>query len=343
MTLARAVLSLCLVVTGQVMDASGSAAEIPICAQSIDPSTFTPKGTNLVRGAPHERLYLHSQHPDACAGTPGTSCPATTYIVTGDSVSTGQICGDWTAVKYLGKKRDFYGWVESNRLVETMNAGVLKKAPIATSLADASPEGQSSATNSIKRSELSFDGIGKIKIHGKFDPIAKWLHRQGSHVNVQRQAHADEADVETMECADVAFYVGADYLGAQFRGGQIERVDVLGSETKTTAGIHMGSTEKQVRDAYAGHLLEFEGDLDNSANISISYEKTAGHAFIVKSPNYDRDQLALLIETDGTEVVGLHAGTKWAFGKYDHAVEATSCLTWGEEDTPHAFDSTPRE
>lgn len=152
------------------MVASGSAAEIPICAQSIDPSTFTPKGTNLVRGAPNERLYLHSQHPGACAGIPETSCPATIYIVTGDSVSTGETCGNWTVVKYRGKKR---------------------------------------------------------------------------------------------------------------------------------------------------------------------------HAFIVKSPNYDRDQLALLIETDGTAVVGLHAGTKWAFGKYDHAVEAKSCLTWGEEDRPNAFDSTP--
>src|ERR1700677_4024746 len=147
----------------------------------------------------------------------------------------------------------------------------MKTPPITSSLAAASPEGQGSATISVKRSELSFDGTGKIRIHGKFDPIAKWLHGQGSQFDVQSQPHADEADVETMRCADVAFYVGADYLGAQIRSGQIERVDVLGSEIKTTAGIHMGSTEKQVRDAYAGHLLEFEGDLDNSANISNSY------------------------------------------------------------------------
>jgi hypothetical protein len=95
-----------------------------------------------------------------------------------------------------------------------------------------------------------------------------------------------------------------------------------------------------VRDAYSGLLLEFEGDISTSANISNSYEDTAGHAFIVKSPTYDRDRLALLIETDGTEVVGLHAGTKWAFGKYNDAVNATSCLTWGEDDTPNSFDPT---
>jgi hypothetical protein len=117
MSLARAVLSLCLVITGQVMAEIGFADEIPLCARPIDPSTFTSKGTKVVFGAPNARLYLHSQHPAICTGNIGTSCPATTYIVTGDSVSTGEMCPGWTAVKYQGKKRDFYGWVESNRLV----------------------------------------------------------------------------------------------------------------------------------------------------------------------------------------------------------------------------------
>jgi hypothetical protein len=117
MPLARAVLFLCLVLTGQVMATIGFADEIPLCARPIDPSTFTSKGTKVVFGAPNARLYLHSQHPAACTGNIGTSCQATNYIVTGDSVSTGETCRGWTTVKYQGKKRDFYGWVESNRLV----------------------------------------------------------------------------------------------------------------------------------------------------------------------------------------------------------------------------------
>ena len=47
MPLARAVLFLCLVLTGQVMATIGFADEIPLCARPIDPSTFTSKGTKV--------------------------------------------------------------------------------------------------------------------------------------------------------------------------------------------------------------------------------------------------------------------------------------------------------
>jgi len=117
MTLTRAILPLCLVITGHAIAEIGFADEIPLCARPIDPSTFTSKGTKVVFGAPNARLYLHPQHPAACAGDVGTSCPVTIYIVTGDSVYTGETCHGWTAVKYQGKTRDFYGWVEANRLM----------------------------------------------------------------------------------------------------------------------------------------------------------------------------------------------------------------------------------
>jgi hypothetical protein len=188
------------------------------------------------------------------------------------------------------------------------------------------------------RTERAFAGIGVFKIHGKFDPLVQWLQRRGSQMSVQSQPHTSIDDVATMFCADVTFFVGFANLGAQFRNGRIERVDVLDSAIQTAAGIHIGSTEQQVRDAYSGRLLEFEGDIDHSANVSDSSQTQGEHAFIVKSPDYDRDQLALLIETNGTEVVGLHTGTKWAFGRYNDSVEAKSCLDFGEEDTPNSFD-----
>jgi hypothetical protein len=205
-------------------------------------------------------------------------------------------------------------------------------------LAAGSADAQWSPAVWIKKTKLSFAGIGVIKIHGKFDPLVQWLQRRGSQMSVQSQPHTSIDDVATMFCADVTFFVGFANLGAQFRNGRIERVDVLDSAIQTAAGIHIGSTEQQVRDAYSGRLLEFEGDIDHSANVSDSSQTQGEHAFIVKSPDYDRDQLALLIETNGTEVVGLHTGTKWAFGRYNDSVEAKSCLDFGEEDTPNSFD-----
>jgi hypothetical protein len=175
MSLVRGVLSLCIVITGEATAAIGFADELPLCVRPIDPSSFTSKGTKVVTGDPNARLYLHPQHPAGCAGNPGTSCQATIYIVTGDRVSTGDTCRDWTAMEYHGKKRDFYGWVQSNRLAEVTNTGVMKdalvpssldenrtaahKAPI-TRLTDGSADAQGSANMSVKRSELSFDGVG---------------------------------------------------------------------------------------------------------------------------------------------------------------------------------------
>ena len=120
MTPIRYVLSLCLVIAGQVPVDSGLAADPPSCGEPIDPATFVPKGTKIVIGASGERLYLHSHPTDTSA-----------YIAGGDRVVVGDTCGDRTAVKYQGKRREFYGWVESKRLADPTNGGTMEDAVVA--------------------------------------------------------------------------------------------------------------------------------------------------------------------------------------------------------------------
>jgi hypothetical protein len=90
------------------------------CAAPVDPASFASRGSQIVSGFLAQRLYLHSQHPDAC-----NACKAAAYIVSGDRVSVGDVCGTWTAVKFRGKSREYYGWVQSDRLVNVSDSGPL--------------------------------------------------------------------------------------------------------------------------------------------------------------------------------------------------------------------------
>jgi hypothetical protein len=149
MTLTRSVLFLCLVIAGQALVDSGLAADRPSCGEQIDPATFVPKGTKIVTGASGERLQLHSQPPDTSV-----------YIISGDRVAVGDTCGDQTAVKYQGKKRVFYGWVESNRLAEPTNGSVIQDAVVAALQGDWYGESRTAQGSkfAIRGHKIKFEG-----------------------------------------------------------------------------------------------------------------------------------------------------------------------------------------
>jgi len=71
-------------------------------------------------GASGQRLYMRLQHPDTCKLSMAIVCKATAYIISGDHVSAGDTCGEWTSVKFQGKKHEVYGWVESYRLTDAL-------------------------------------------------------------------------------------------------------------------------------------------------------------------------------------------------------------------------------
>lgn len=69
-----------------------------------------------VRAAPGPRLYLHMRYPEHCLPEKQASCPASAYLVPGNAVAVGGVCGRWGYVQYIGEKRISEGWVESDAL-----------------------------------------------------------------------------------------------------------------------------------------------------------------------------------------------------------------------------------
>lgn len=72
-----------------------------------------------VTGTPGQRLYLRNPNPELCAlddlaGAP--ECKPKAYLIPGDRVTLGFVCGPRAFVEYLRGNRQSVGWVERARL-----------------------------------------------------------------------------------------------------------------------------------------------------------------------------------------------------------------------------------
>jgi hypothetical protein len=75
-----------------------------------------------VSGAPDTKLYLHKSFPASCSLTNPESCESPTYLIGGDSVALGKICGSWAFVQYIGRERVTIGWVVAKKLARAPTA-----------------------------------------------------------------------------------------------------------------------------------------------------------------------------------------------------------------------------
>lgn len=72
-----------------------------------------------IAGVQGERVYLRRAHPVRCATDQDDGCGKHSYVIPGDRVDIGFICGDWTMVQYRTRVRTkpaIEGWVETSRL-----------------------------------------------------------------------------------------------------------------------------------------------------------------------------------------------------------------------------------
>jgi len=152
----------------------------------------------------------------------------------------------------------------------------------------------SEAAKRSKKPVLSFQGVGDITIGMSLERLR--------HIGVlepQQQATPSPA------CSDIVFFQEASMLGAQIRAGAIQRIDIISnSKAETREGIHLGSTEEQVRRAYAGRFRETVVS-QFSVNTLGEREPGRGHAFLITSSDRKR---AIEIETDGVQVNSMHVG-----------------------------------
>jgi len=95
------------------------------------------------------------------------------------------------------------------------------------------------------------------------------------------------------ECVEVAFN-GDDKVLVMLENDRVTRVSSYDPAIKTKLGVNVGSTEQQVKTAYAKSILIEPHQYDEK-----------GHYLITKSSN---GKYAIVFETDGVRVTGIHAG-----------------------------------
>jgi hypothetical protein len=150
------------------------------------------------------------------------------------------------------------------------------------------------ADKRTRKPVVSFQGVGDITIGMSLEDLR--------HMGIlEPQQRATPAPA----CIDLVFFRDSSMLGAQIRGRAIQRIDIISnSKAETREGIHLGSTEEQVRRVYAGHFRETVVS-QFSVNTLGGREPGRGHAFLIASNDRKR---AIEIETDGAQVNSMHVG-----------------------------------
>jgi ankyrin repeat protein len=69
-----------------------------------------------VVGTKDQRLSIFKQNPDLCELDAVNQCTSSRYVISGDHVTVGHICGAWAHIEYGKKNSTTKGWVELARL-----------------------------------------------------------------------------------------------------------------------------------------------------------------------------------------------------------------------------------
>lgn len=97
---------------------------VPLCAHwhplylnSVTTSASQRHGQ--IAGMNGDRIYIHKANPQLCQTESDDGCGEHSYLIPGDSVDVGMICGAWTAIQYetgVRSRPSITGWVRTDRL-----------------------------------------------------------------------------------------------------------------------------------------------------------------------------------------------------------------------------------
>jgi ankyrin repeat protein len=157
---------------------------VPLCAHwsalFLDAITAPDRQRHgRIAGVEGERIYMHLANPQLCKNSDDDGCSPKSYLIPGDRVDIGFICGDWTLVQYESRARSkphIKGWVETSRLYNVdsvsvprvSNLGVITKQmakddPLVQAVADKN-------INKIKRLVAAGTNLDGVKKAG--EPLA---------------------------------------------------------------------------------------------------------------------------------------------------------------------------
>lgn len=99
-------------------------SKIPLCAHWSSVflnAMVSPEKQRYGRiaGTKGERIYIHRTNPQLCQNPNDDGCTPRAYVLPGDRVDIGFICGEWTHIQYRGRIRTqppTKGWVKTARI-----------------------------------------------------------------------------------------------------------------------------------------------------------------------------------------------------------------------------------
>ncbi|MBI1175648.1 MAG: hypothetical protein GC139_10350 [Sideroxydans sp.] len=158
-------------------------SNVPLCAHWSDPflnSIIAPDSQRhgRIAGSKGERIYLHPANPQLCINTDDDGCSLKSYLIPGDRVDVGFICGDWTLVQYerrIRSKPNIIGWIETARLydVDPLLAPTTNLINVTQEGAPNDPLVQAVATKNIEEMKhLIASGVDPDGIKKSGEPLA---------------------------------------------------------------------------------------------------------------------------------------------------------------------------
>jgi len=163
---------------------------------------------------------------------------------------------------------------------------------------------------------VAFDHVGQLKIGmsaARFEFLAgPGVAERGREDGGCRDTQFFRRDA-LPETPDSAGPFHWSPFGAQIFNGVVQRIDIMyDNRAETPEGIRLGSTEEDVKRAYGDRLLIGKWSIYGAytSHARDPGRTGEGHAFLLMSP--DR-KLAILFETDGVQVNGIHVGLSGDF------------------------------
>lgn len=113
--------------------ARAQTADLPACLHKVvrfDGSW--PLQFERVSGLSETRLYIHESFPQNCSSAKTSCAGGPSYLLGGDEVAEGKICGKWAYIQYVGLRYITKGWVDSSRLKFLRKVGAGTAQPLFT-------------------------------------------------------------------------------------------------------------------------------------------------------------------------------------------------------------------
>lgn len=202
---------------------------IPVCAHLSSSflrgiSLTTPTAPVMITrpgriaGMPGERVHIMPANPEVCDASVEPKCQGKSYLIPGDRIDVGFICGAWSYVRYVPRTRAAYpifGWVPTVSLYDVDSSVSTNPRPaVSQSDLPAMPLHQLAALNRIDANEEAAQASGIWKPVQDLPALAQRAIDAGAPIN-ERDSNGKTALVNTIESnnvdvAQVLLKAGAD-------------------------------------------------------------------------------------------------------------------------------------